>query len=134
VSLCRFHHRQVHEGRVNVLVLDDGAIRFVTPEGRSFESTLRDHTQPLGDWHQLAVTHVQQGVHIDHHTAATRWDGGACDFSVAVGIPAESLGARSRAVRPMPFAARTGMRPGASHAVALFVRILSALDIAGAAL
>ncbi|MBL8269256.1 HNH endonuclease, partial [Steroidobacter sp.] len=35
VSLCRFHHRQVHEGNVEVHVLDDGAIRFTAPNGRS---------------------------------------------------------------------------------------------------
>ena len=82
VSLCRFHHRQVHEGNVRVLVLDDGAIRFVTPQGQSFDNTLRDHTQPLGDWHQLIGAHAN--MHIDRHTAATRWDGGSCDYSVAV--------------------------------------------------
>jgi hypothetical protein len=84
VSLCRFHHRQVHEGNVVVRVLDDGAIRFVTPSGRSFDSTLPDRTQPLGDWHQLIDQHEEQGLHIDRHTAATRWDGGTCDYSMAV--------------------------------------------------
>lgn len=84
VSLCRFHHRQVHEGNVVVRVLDDGAIRFVTPNGNSFESTLPDHTRPLANWHQLIDEHEEQGLHIDHHTAATRWDGEACDYSMAV--------------------------------------------------
>lgn len=84
VSLCRFHHRQVHEGNVVVLVLDDGAVRFVTPDGRSFDSTLPDHMRPLANWHQLIEEHAEQGIHIDHHTAATRWDGQACDYSMAV--------------------------------------------------
>jgi hypothetical protein len=92
VSLCRFHHRQVHEGNVIVLVLDDGAIRFVTPDDRSFDSTLCDHTHPLGDWHQLVAAHERQALRIGRDTAATRWDGGACDYSVAV----ESLLARWR--------------------------------------
>jgi hypothetical protein len=83
VSLCRFHHRQVHEGNVVVLVLDDGAVRFVTPTGQSFDSTLPGHTQPLGDWHQLVATHEQQDLHIDRRTAATRWDGEPCDYSMA---------------------------------------------------
>jgi hypothetical protein len=83
VSLCRFHHRQVHEGNVVVLVLDDGAIRFVTPNGKAFDSTLPDHTQPLSDWHQLVAAHEQQDLHIDRHTAATRWDGEPCDHSLA---------------------------------------------------
>jgi len=38
VTLCRFHHRQVHEGQVVVQFLDDGAFRFRRPDGRSFES------------------------------------------------------------------------------------------------
>lgn len=84
VSLCRFHHRQVHEGHVIIQKLDDGAIRFVTPAGGSFDSTPPNHTQPLADWHQLIVAHETQNVRIDRHTAATRWDGGSCDHSVAV--------------------------------------------------
>ncbi|WP_116811528.1 HNH endonuclease signature motif containing protein [Steroidobacter cummioxidans] len=84
VSLCRFHHRQVHEGNVVVRVLDDGAIRFVMPNGNSFDSTLPDHTRPLANWQQLIDEHEEQGLHIDRHTAATRWDGEACDYSMAV--------------------------------------------------
>jgi hypothetical protein len=33
VSLCRFHHRAVHEGGFDVRILDDGAVRFVRPNG-----------------------------------------------------------------------------------------------------
>ena len=33
VSLCRFHHRAVHEGGVQIQVLDDGALRFVKLDG-----------------------------------------------------------------------------------------------------
>ena len=33
VSLCRFHHRAVHEGGFSVEILDDGALRFVRPNG-----------------------------------------------------------------------------------------------------
>jgi hypothetical protein len=38
VSLCRFHHRQVHEGRIAIERLDDGAWRFGKPGGDSFVS------------------------------------------------------------------------------------------------
>ena len=34
VSLCRFHHRAVHEGGFNVEILDDGAFRFVNAARR----------------------------------------------------------------------------------------------------
>ena len=38
VTLCRFHHRLVHEGQVAIQTLDDGAFRFVRADGSSFES------------------------------------------------------------------------------------------------
>jgi hypothetical protein len=65
-------------------VRDDGAVRFVTPDGRSFDGTLPGHTQPLGDWRQLITQHEDEGIHIDRHTAATCWDGEACDYSMAI--------------------------------------------------
>jgi hypothetical protein len=75
----------VHEGNVKVLVLDDGAIRFVTPDGHSFDSTLQDHTHPLhADWHQLVAANEQENLHIDHQTAATGWDGLPSDLGFAV--------------------------------------------------
>jgi len=46
VSLCRFHHRAVHEEGFEVRVLDDGALRFVRPNGEAVESVT---TQPAGD-------------------------------------------------------------------------------------
>lgn len=36
VLLCRFHHRMVHEGRVAIQRLDDGALRFLRADGRAF--------------------------------------------------------------------------------------------------
>src|SRR6185295_6170416 len=33
--LCRFHHRQVHEGGVAIDILNDGALRFLMKDGRS---------------------------------------------------------------------------------------------------
>lgn len=84
VSLCRFHHRQVHEGKVEVHVLDDGAIRFTAPSGKSFDSTLPDHTLPLADWHQLVAAHEAQGLHIDSNTAAVHLDWAGYDHGIAV--------------------------------------------------
>jgi hypothetical protein len=37
ISLCRFHHRKVHEGAVQALVTDDGAFRVVQPNGQAFD-------------------------------------------------------------------------------------------------
>ena len=86
VQLCRFHHRQVHEGRVVVQVLDDGALRFLKPNGESFDSIAPDHTRPLSDWHQLLHDHTQQGIRIDQKTATTRWRGEKMDYGLAVDV------------------------------------------------
>jgi len=86
VQLCRFHHRQVHEGRVVVQTLDDGALRFVRPDGESFDSVAPEHTHPLSDWQQLPVEHARQGIRIDKNTAATGWRGETMDYGLAIEV------------------------------------------------
>jgi hypothetical protein len=70
---------------VVIHVLDDGAIRFLKPNGTSFDSVAPSHTQPIGDWSRLPAAHQQQGIHIDSRTAATRWRGESMDYDLAVG-------------------------------------------------
>ena len=82
VSLCRFHHRKVHEGAVQVVVLDDGAFRFVQPNGQVFDSVAKDHVQPFTDWTMLPAAHGERGIAIDARTAATRWRGESCDYGL----------------------------------------------------
>lgn len=80
VLLCRFHHRQVHEGRVSIEALDDGALRFVSAHGQPFD--VAPPTQ--GDADALARWHRREGVHIDTSTAATRWAGESMDYGIAI--------------------------------------------------
>jgi hypothetical protein len=47
VTLCRFHHRTVHEGGIRVERLADGAWRFTHPNGEVLESLAHGHTRPL---------------------------------------------------------------------------------------
>jgi hypothetical protein len=84
--LCRFRHRQVHEGRVEIQVLDDGALRFLKPDGQSFDSVAPDHTRPLLDWRRLSETHQQRGTYIDARTATTLWRGEVMDYGLAVEV------------------------------------------------
>jgi hypothetical protein len=49
VSLCRFHHRAVHEEGFDVRVLDDGALRFVRPNGEPVHRETPGCNQPPGD-------------------------------------------------------------------------------------
>ena len=41
VTLCRFHHRAVHEGGLKVVRCDDGAWRFINKHGQSMFTTAR---------------------------------------------------------------------------------------------
>jgi hypothetical protein len=83
VTLCRFHHRLVHEGPIQIQILDDGAFRFIKPNGESFDSVLAGH---IGDWTQLPKQHREQGIVIDKKTADNRWRGEKMDCGLAVGV------------------------------------------------
>lgn len=61
VLLCRFHHRQVHEGGVRVTRLDDGALRFTrTDDGKILQRAPRTH----GSLAALRSLHARQGIAI----------------------------------------------------------------------
>jgi hypothetical protein len=87
VSLCRFHHRQVHEGGVRIERLDDGAWRFVRPDGEAFVSTSPGRTKPMqGDWETVVKEHAERDIAIDPHTARTRWRGESMDYGIAIDV------------------------------------------------
>ncbi|MCY3987549.1 MAG: HNH endonuclease signature motif containing protein, partial [Gammaproteobacteria bacterium] len=97
VTLCSFHHRQVHEGGYAVHV-DEGEIRFTRPDG--------DVIPPAGKLHRgcfrgntcakpgntCAVTGAEQlkafnrarGHTIDAQTARCRWRGERMDYDIAI--------------------------------------------------
>lgn len=53
LPLCRFHHRAVHEGGFDIHILDDGALRFVRPDGDVVDGAPAGCTQPPGDWRDI---------------------------------------------------------------------------------
>jgi hypothetical protein len=75
VSLCRFHHRAVHEGGIRIERLDDGALRFVKPNGKAVDSVAPGFTQPLGDWRQLPTGRPGAG-----------WKGERMDYGLAIEV------------------------------------------------
>ncbi len=83
VLLCGFHHRKVHEGGVRVEVLDDGAFRFVRPDGKAFEGP-EPARNGSSDWAQLPLPHSH--LRIDRNTAVTRWRGERMDYGMAVDV------------------------------------------------
>jgi hypothetical protein len=84
VTLCRFHHRKVHEGLVRVEILHDGALRFTNPDGLSFDSVAPGYTPPLSNWRELPAMNERHGIRIDAKTAATRWGGETMDYGFAI--------------------------------------------------
>ena len=86
VSLCRFHHRAVHEGGIQVVILDDGAFRFIKPNGDTLDSIAEGFTQPLSDWTELPAANAERGIHIDNKTAATRWCGETMDYGLGIEV------------------------------------------------
>jgi hypothetical protein len=87
VSLCRYHHRSVHEGGFNVEILDDGALRFVNPRGDVVNTGQPVCTQPPGDWRELRA-----GKFVDC------WRGDRMDLDLAV----DGLIQRSRGRENVP--------------------------------
>ena len=84
ISLCRFHHRTVHEGGLRIERCDDGAWRFIQPNGESIGGCALGHTRPFTDWHAVPKQNADCGVHVDARTAATRWGGERMDYGIAI--------------------------------------------------
>jgi hypothetical protein len=83
VTLCRFHHRQVHEGLVSVQRLEDGTFRFLRPNGQRFAAAAPFKAERAGV-EQVIAQHEEEGVDIDEGTACTHWRGEVIDYSDSV--------------------------------------------------
>ena len=89
VLLCPFHHRLVHEGGFDVHRLDDGAYRFVSPQGW----TVRPPQSPGPSSPEVIVSQNEAlGLAIDGRTATARWDGQPVDYDQAVMVAMVSWG------------------------------------------
>ena len=80
VLLWPFHHRLVHEGGFDVHRLDDGAYRFVSPQGW----TVRPPQTPSPSSPEVIAGHNEAlALAIDGRTATARWDGQPVDYDQA---------------------------------------------------
>lgn len=84
VTLCRWHHRLVHEGQIRIETQADGSWRFLNPDGEQYE-VIRC-TSYSYDGEELERTHAELGISIDSDTASTRWRGERMDYDLGVWV------------------------------------------------
>lgn len=84
VTLCRFHHRRVHEGGMRIEVLDDGALRFVRADGDALDPEGGKLWQQRVHWSDLQAARGHQGAAIDPRAAATGWRGESMNLGLAI--------------------------------------------------
>ena len=101
VTLCRLHHRLVHEGEIMVEAQVGGGWRFLHPDGRRFE-IIRCTQPPEHHWEDLGLTHAELGIHIGSDTAATRWRGERMDYELGVWVLCQQANRTQRSGDALP--------------------------------
>ena len=118
VSLCRFHHRTVHEEGFRVVPAEvEGQFRFLRPDGEPLPA----EPPPVG-WEgaPLAPTDARlaaAGISIGPHTSTPDWYGEPLDLQAALDVLREPP-ALARAVPQQPVV-EPGGRTGAGMQVAV---------------
>jgi hypothetical protein len=112
VTLCRFHHRLIHEGGFGLHVVDDGAERdkfvFTRPDGTRVEANGRKcfrGSAPL----RLAALNRDRGLAVDADTSRCGWRGERIDYGLAI----EALVQRRDLAAAPQVPVRPGLRPPA---------------------
>jgi hypothetical protein len=67
----------VHEGGYRIEMLDDGALRFLKPNGSPVDSIAPGYTQQPGDWRRLTT---------DACAPIAKWTGEKMDYGLAVEV------------------------------------------------
>ncbi|HEU5196058.1 MAG TPA: DUF222 domain-containing protein [Methylomirabilota bacterium] len=83
-SLCRRHHRLVHEGGFQVERLPGGELRFRDTFARVIPEAPRLPDVPPDAAESLCAQNINAEVHIDAHTLTPNWDGTRLDLHHAI--------------------------------------------------
>jgi len=80
ITLCRFHHRLVHEGGFGLTVTDDGVFVFTRPNGTRIAAA---GAVRAGAILPLLNLNRERGVEIDPGTVRCGWHGETMDYGIA---------------------------------------------------
>jgi hypothetical protein len=83
VTLCRWHHRLVHEGGIEVRARRGGGWCFVRADGEEF-APLRIDPRRYYLGTEIEEAHRAEGLEVTERTAATRWRGERMDYDHGV--------------------------------------------------
>jgi hypothetical protein len=86
VTLCRYHHRQLHQGGFNITVEksdEEQQLVFFTPSGRKIESSFFPQFQS-DSAETFPQTIEALAPAVDSSTCITRWTGEDCDYGMAI--------------------------------------------------
>jgi len=85
-SLCRRHHRAVHEEGFEVVRGLDGALQFFRPDGRLLPAVPPPGAVPIDPVATLRSGHEAHGLHLDSRTACPGWTGERLDLVWAIDV------------------------------------------------
>jgi len=86
ISLCRRHHRAVHEQGYRVVHRPDGAFQFMRPDGRELPDVPPPDEVPGDPTHALRAANDAQRIRIHPRTACAGWSGERLDMGWAIDV------------------------------------------------
>jgi hypothetical protein len=94
VSLCAFHHGELHRGSFDIVELGRGELRFETPYGRPIQPPPKRVDPDVDGSEFLAALCRRNGIEISAVTPQATGMGGSFDLALAVGVRAENAALR----------------------------------------
>lgn len=85
-TLCRRHHRAVHEEGFQVTREANGELSFWTPYGRPLPAVATPLAAPVAPAERLRADHEALGIHIDAQTSMPSWRGERLDLEYAISV------------------------------------------------